>query len=64
MAHMGDLILTVAEAAERLRCTRNHVYQLIEQNRLEATNIAVTEQRPRWRITESALRGFIDSNGD
>lgn len=60
---MTDLLMTVAEAAERLRCTQNHVYQLINLGRLKATNLS-TDERPRWRITESALQTLLQGNND
>jgi hypothetical protein len=56
-------LLTVLEVAERLACTRNHVYRLIAKGTLRSVNIGIPGQaRPRKRITEEALEEFMTQN--
>lgn len=51
---------SIPEVAERLRCSRDHVYDLITTGRLAVVNIGIG--RSRARITEDELARFIAAN--
>jgi excisionase family DNA binding protein len=54
-SHDTEPDLTVAEAAERLRLSKNRVRALIAEGSLDAYRVA---GRGGWRITTDALRRF------
>lgn len=56
-------LLTITAAAERLSCSRGHVYNLIAAGALRAVEIAVPRRkRPKTRVREEDLQAFIDEH--
>lgn len=53
--------LTVTEVAARLGVGRMTAYRLIANGELAAINVGTGGTRPRLRVTEAALRDFINS---
>ena len=53
-------LLTPEETAERLRVSAKQVRCLIRRGQLAAINVASGKKRPLYRITELALRDFLD----
>jgi len=54
-------LLTINEAAGRLRCSRAHVYRLIAARVLPVTDIAGPGARkPKTRVRADGLRRYID----
>lgn len=53
-------LLTVAETAERLRCSRALVYQLCERGRLPHHRLGVG--RGTIRVSEGDLEMFLEQN--
>ena len=49
-------LLRVDQAAERLNCTRRHIYHLIDTGQLPALSIG---RKKGYRIPEDALEAFI-----
>jgi excisionase family DNA binding protein len=56
--------LTPAEAAETLRCSADHVRNLIATKRLHAVNIAIGKRRAKWRIPRQSIADLIASSGN
>ena len=53
---------TVAEAADRLRVSRQHILALIRAGLLLACNVALpTAQRPLWRIQAGDLAAYLEA---
>lgn len=50
--------LPVAEAADLLSCSPNHVRRLIASGALDASNIAATAGDAKWRVSERAIAEF------
>jgi hypothetical protein len=51
----------VVEAAYYLRCTRDHIYNLIEEGELDAFDIARKQgdgHRPEWRVIRDTVLAF------
>lgn len=56
-------LLTIPEAAGRLRCSDDHVYRLIAGGQLPATDIrGPGARRPKTRVAEAALADYISTN--
>ena len=56
------LLFTPREAAERLRCSVNHIYRLIARAELRAVNIAPDgSRRPKTRIRSDDLARYVDN---
>lgn len=55
-------LLSPANVAQRLDCSRTHVYGLIAAGRLRAVEIKATGTRAKTRIREDDLEAFIDAN--
>lgn len=55
-------LLSPARVAQRLDCSRPHVYGLIAAGRLRAVEIKATGTRAKTRIREDDLEAFIDAN--
>ena len=51
-------LLTTAEAADLLKCSEQHVRNLIKRRRLAAADIG-GGGRPKWRITSKALEDYL-----
>ncbi|GEM_PF-1529462 len=50
------------EVAQVLSCGKSHVYELIEDGSLDATNIArASSSRPTYRVFTASVRRFIES---
>lgn len=56
---MATQLLSVAAAAERLDCSRGHVYNLIAAGELAAVEIKATGTRSKTRVREADLEAFI-----
>lgn len=54
-------LLSVAAVAERLDCSRNHVYGLIATGGLRAVDLRAKGAKSKTRIRESDLEAFIDA---
>ena len=55
-------LLTVAEAAERLGCSKPHIYRLIAANALKAVDISAPgSTRSKSRIRVDDLAKYINS---
>jgi excisionase family DNA binding protein len=52
-------LLTVAQVAVELSCSRTHVYDLIASKRLPVVDISATGTRAKSRITTAALDAYI-----
>jgi excisionase family DNA binding protein len=55
-------LLSPTRVAERLDCSRPHVYGLIAAGRLRAVEIKASGTRPKTRIREDDLEAFINAN--
>lgn len=55
-------LLSVANAAEVLDCSRGHVYGLIAAGKLRAVETKAKGTRPKTRVYESDLAEFIEAN--
>lgn len=55
-------LLKVPAVAERLDCSRTHVYRLIAAGRLRAVEIKATGQRPKTRVRSDDLHAFIEAS--
>jgi excisionase family DNA binding protein len=60
-----DRLLTVAEVAERLQCSRSYVYMLMKRRALGYVEMPAAKRSGTGllgrRIRESVLEAFIDS---
>ena len=56
--------LTVRLVAEHLSVGVDTVLAWIRTMRLEATNISMTTNRPRWRIKREALDEFLEARSN
>jgi excisionase family DNA binding protein len=55
------VLLTIPETAERLRCSKAHVYRLIAAGQLASVDISVDgSTRAKTRIREADLHLYID----
>lgn len=57
----GRSTLRVPEVAEALCCTEQHVLNLIDRGKLDATNIG-NGSRGHWRILVSSFDQFVEEN--
>lgn len=57
----GRSTLRVLEVAEALCCTEQHVLNLIDRGKLDATNIG-NGSRGHWRILVSSFDQFVEEN--
>jgi excisionase family DNA binding protein len=55
-------LLTVPEAAARLKISRNGVYRLISLGQLRAVDVAVTGKSSKTRVRSDDLQAYIDAN--
>lgn len=55
-------LLSPAKVAQRLDCSRPHVYGLVAAGRLRAVEIKATGTRSKTRIREEDLEAFIEAN--
>lgn len=54
-------LLTIPEAADQLRCSKTHVYDLIADGVLPAVDIARPgAKRSKTRVTAAALEGYVE----
>ena len=57
----GIVLFTPREAADRLRCSENHVYRLIARGALRAVDIAQPGSRkPKTRVRSDDLDAYIE----
>lgn len=56
-----DQFLTVPQAAERIACSRWHIYDLVADGVLEKHYAGRPGKKPRLRISERDLQAYIDS---
>jgi len=55
-------LLTIPEAADRLRCSPNHVYRLIAAGKLRAIDVAQPgARRAKTRVTEHDVAEYIQA---
>lgn len=55
-------VLTIPEAAARLRCSRGHVYNLIAAGDLDVVDIAPTgSTQSKTRVIEASVSAFLES---
>jgi len=57
MSDAGNELLTVRDVAERLKLSRNQIYELLTQGRLTCRRVGT--HRGAIRISEKALRKYI-----
>lgn len=55
-------LLSPTKVAQRLDCSRPHVYGLIAAGRLRAVEIKATGTRSKTRVREEDLEEFIEAN--
>jgi excisionase family DNA binding protein len=53
-------VFTVAEVADQLGCGDSTVYRMIDAGTLRAIRIGSGTKRPGLRITEDALRAYLE----
>lgn len=56
---MGERLLSVNHAAERLDISPKSVYRLVYADQLPAVPVGTGKKKPRIRIPESALEAFM-----
>lgn len=57
-------LLTIPEAAKRIRASESHVYRLIAAGKLRPIDIAQPgARRPKTRVSEADLAAYIDEVG-
>lgn len=61
-ARTGVQLLSIVTVAERLACSRAHVYRLITTGQLRAVEIKATGTRPKTRVRAEDLDAFIESH--
>lgn len=54
-------LLAIPTVAERLDCSRGHVYRLIAAGLLRAVEIKATGKRPKTRVRSDDLQAFIEA---
>lgn len=59
---MSTKLLSPTHVAERLDCSRPHIYGLIAAGRLRAVEIKAKGTRSKTRIREEDLEAFIEAN--
>lgn len=59
---MATRLLSVTTVAERLDCSRGHVYGLIAAKKLKPADIAATGTKSKTRIREADLEAYIDAS--
>jgi excisionase family DNA binding protein len=58
-------LLTIPEAAKRLRCSESHIYRLIANRELRAVDVSQPgARRAKTRISEADLARYIEGAGD
>lgn len=55
----GGRLLETGEVAKRLRCSGQHVRNLIASGKLKAKNVGAGDKLPRYRIPEEALVEYL-----
>lgn len=50
--------LTPAQVGDRLGISAKRVYELIDSGKLNAIDVSTGDERPRWRIEETAVTAF------
>jgi len=55
-------LLSMPSVAERLDCSRTHVYGLIAAGKLRAVEIKASGTKPKTRVLEEDLDAFIEAN--
>lgn len=58
---MAEILYPVAEVAEKWRCSRDHIYDLISAGKLRTVPLG-TGKRAKTRVPESALKEYIERN--
>jgi excisionase family DNA binding protein len=60
----GTRLLSVSVVAERLECSRNHVYSLIAKGGLPSVDVRASGTKAKTRVRESDLEAFIDARSN
>jgi excisionase family DNA binding protein len=63
-AHVDEdvQLLGIPRVAERLDCSRTHVYRLIAAGELRSVEIKATGKRAKTRVRSDDLNAFIEAN--
>lgn len=57
---MNTELLTIPEAAERLKCSKGSVYRLISLGQLRAVDLSVTGTRSKSRVRSDDVQALIE----
>ena len=57
---MAEELIPVAELAEKWRCSKTYIYELISRGQLRSINLG--KGRAKTRIPESAVADFVKAN--
>lgn len=60
MAAKTVQLLTIPQAADRLSCSRGHIYTLIATGELNYVDIAPAGRASKTRIPEGALTAYVE----
>lgn len=60
MTEQPTQLMSITKAAERLDCSRGHVYNLIAAGQLRAVEIKISGPRPKTRVRSEDLEAFIE----
>lgn len=56
-------LLTIPEAADRLRCSDSHIYRLIAAGKIRPTDVSRPgARRAKTRVSESDLAAYIEGS--
>ena len=58
----GRTVLYVAEVAQKLDVSQQHILNLIEEGRLTAINVGATKGHKFWRIPVESWAAYLKAN--